>query len=430
MKDLSQIIHDDFYRRLGADRQVQHIIRSGGDLVEVSKLAGMIGQHLVRAVQSNLAGAELPFGTEEMTQIAREILDPMLRDNCKLLDRVFDEVQQRLDEAQGTALGTVHTGFPTVRAEQIYASAADPAAPPETILRRLSIPPETLINSHLDRTMQANARLRSSAGFETFIERTDDGKCCEWCSKMAGRYEYPDKTPKDVFRRHDNCGCRVVWVSGNMRQDVHSKATWEQPDVTEPELTKNPDVKVPELTRGLLTEGKKSSIMLLEDGSKFALPPITEKVTKLGYFENDDLDNAVTDAAKKLLSTAKEHALGTELGYIINIDPPYTISAPIIGGEGEMAIYIPHSKKSSVTLHNHPSGGTFSGKDIDNFIKDANAKAMCVIGNNGKWYVLEKSSSFDWIDFCLKTLSISESDDYVQKILEEASVYGFNYYKS
>jgi hypothetical protein len=135
----------------------------------------------------------------------------------------------------------------------------------ETILRRLSVPPETLINSHCDRTMQSNAKVRNEAGFETYINRTDDGKCCPWCAKIAGRYEYPDKTPKDVFRRHDNCGCLVVYECGNMRQDVHSKRTWEQtsvtepklkrnPDVTVPELVKNPKVEVPELKRGLLTE--------------------------------------------------------------------------------------------------------------------------------------------------------------------------------
>lgn len=402
MKDLSQIIHDDFYRRLGADRQVQRIIRSGGDLVEVSKLAGMIGQHLVRAMQSNLVGAELPFGTEEMTQIAREILDPMLRDNCKLLDRVFDEVQQRLDEAQGTALGTVHTGFPAVRAEQIYASAADPAAPPETILRRLSIPPETLINSHLDRTMQANARLRSSAGFETFIERTDDGKCCEWCSKMAGRYEYPDKTPKDVFRRHDNCGCRVVWVSGNMRQDVHSKATWEQPDVTVPELTKNPDVKVPELTRGLLTEGKKSSIMGLGAGTGNTYVQEHKKPDFLKNINFDD-DKAVQSVLSEFEKLAADSDI--EMACVIakngSVFYCYGIKDAVYP-DSDLGDLI----KGAVISHNHVKSETsfsFGGDDLATF---QNNDLKMLIGFDYKYrYILDKNASLiddipdDWQTF-------------------------------
>lgn len=266
IQELAGRISAEFRRRLTADKQAQRIIREGRDMADVSVLANRLGRHLRAAVRHHTAGAELPFGTEEMEQLAREILDPLLRESCSLTDRVFSEVQHRLDSKRGISLGPVLREFPSSRAGQIYRSAADPTVTEETILRRLSVPPETLINSHCDRTMQSNAKVRSEAGFETYIERTDDGKCCPWCSKMAGRYEYPDKTPKDVFRRHDNCGCRVVWVCGNLRQDVHSKQTWEQtsvnepklernPDVTVPELVKNPKVEVAELKRGLLTEG-------------------------------------------------------------------------------------------------------------------------------------------------------------------------------
>ncbi|SFB94913.1 hypothetical protein SAMN02910406_00885 [Ruminococcus albus] len=75
--------------------------------------------------------------------------------------------------------------------------------------------------------MKANAELRNKAGLKCYIERETDGKCCEWCTKMAGRYAYPDDTPKDVFRRHDNCGCSVTYKNGRQRQDVWSKKTWE-----------------------------------------------------------------------------------------------------------------------------------------------------------------------------------------------------------
>ncbi|MBO4865529.1 MAG: hypothetical protein J5582_03005 [Ruminococcus sp.] len=75
--------------------------------------------------------------------------------------------------------------------------------------------------------MKTNAELRNKAGLKCYIERETDGKCCEWCTKMAGRYAYPDDTPKDVFRRHDNCGCTVTYKNGRQRQDVWSKKTWE-----------------------------------------------------------------------------------------------------------------------------------------------------------------------------------------------------------
>lgn len=75
--------------------------------------------------------------------------------------------------------------------------------------------------------IKKNAEFRSKAGLNCYIERKDGHNCCDWCTKMAGRYAYPDDTPKDVFRRHDNCGCSVTYKNGRQRQDVWSKKTWE-----------------------------------------------------------------------------------------------------------------------------------------------------------------------------------------------------------
>ena len=46
---------------------------------------------------------------------------------------------------------------------------------------------------------------------------------------MAGRYEYHSE-PKDVYRRHDNCGCSVTYENGRKRRDVWSKREWEAPE--------------------------------------------------------------------------------------------------------------------------------------------------------------------------------------------------------
>lgn len=67
---------------------------------------------------------------------------------------------------------------------------------------------------------------RSGAGLQCYIVRKTDGKCCEWCSAIAGCCEYHSE-PKDVYRRHDNCGCSVTYENGRKRQDVWSKREWE-----------------------------------------------------------------------------------------------------------------------------------------------------------------------------------------------------------
>ena len=52
---------------------------------------------------------------------------------------------------------------------------------------------------------------------------------CEWCSSLAGTYNYPG-TPKEVFQRHEYCRCAVTYSTAKKRQDVWSKALWTASD--------------------------------------------------------------------------------------------------------------------------------------------------------------------------------------------------------
>lgn len=321
--ELSDMILGNFRSRLAADNAAQHIIKNGSKMTDLPRLSQIFGRYLTAAVESSIKDYPFPFGTDEMQQIAEDILDPIMRESCKLLDDVFIKIQRQTDKKNGINFEPVLSKYQATRAKQIYLSAADPLAKKETILRRLSVPPATLVNNHVDRTMQSNAKARNEAGFEIYIIRTDNGKCCPWCAKITGRYSYPDKTPKDIFRRHDNCGCTVVYESGNMRQNVHTKRTWEQasvtepklerdPDVTVPELVRNPKVEVPELKRGLLTEGENGGIIeeIRELGIKgeISIPPRQIDINKLSidsrhiakrehYVSFDEAVSFITDAS-------------------------------------------------------------------------------------------------------------------------------------
>ncbi len=67
-----------------------------------------------------------------------------------------------------------------------------------------------------------------------YIVRTTNGKCCSWCSKIAGRYDYAT-APEDIFRRHDNCACQTIYECGNQRQDVWSKKSWNEKEIKDTE---------------------------------------------------------------------------------------------------------------------------------------------------------------------------------------------------
>ena len=58
------------------------------------------------------------------------------------------------------------------------------------------------------------------------IRRISTGKCCKWCDKLDGIYEYSkvSDTGNDVFRSHKHCRCIVEYDDGDRkRKDVHTK---------------------------------------------------------------------------------------------------------------------------------------------------------------------------------------------------------------
>ena len=80
---------------------------------------------------------------------------------------------------------------------------------------------KNISRNYIDEFVETNAEFRAKAGLREKIIRSTNGKCCKWCDKLAGIYDYP--APKDVYRRHDNCDCTVTYISEKGAQDVHTK---------------------------------------------------------------------------------------------------------------------------------------------------------------------------------------------------------------
>lgn len=78
----------------------------------------------------------------------------------------------------------------------------------------------TIAQSMSDDKTKVNAEFASSSGMSPKIIRNTSGKCCEWCTGLAGQHDYPAK--KEVYQRHDNCDCTVEYVVGKKSIDVHT----------------------------------------------------------------------------------------------------------------------------------------------------------------------------------------------------------------
>lgn len=224
-KELCERVREVFEQRNSSNaflvRLKDEIARGTATMRDTSLYSQTLGINLRRAIREVVTPAELPDSTLYYN-IAHSILEPLLRDTYEDVNAVCAEVQRKLDDKVGIHLASQKADFPAerVRAACGSASTRDTAEHGIEVLERTS---ENITAAFSDDYMKANADFRSRAGLDTYIERRDDGKCCEWCSKLAGRYSYPDKAPRDIFRRHDNCGCTVEYVCSKGRQDVWSK---------------------------------------------------------------------------------------------------------------------------------------------------------------------------------------------------------------
>ena len=97
----------------------------------------------------------------------------------------------------------------------------------EVFDRLLSSTVENICQSFLDDWTRENARLSASAGLRATITREEVSKCCKWCRSLAGTYEYGQE-PKDIYRRHDNCKCAVIFKRDKEPfQDVWTKKKYD-----------------------------------------------------------------------------------------------------------------------------------------------------------------------------------------------------------
>lgn len=191
----------------------------------------------------------------DITQGEREgTCTALLRGGCNDVDELAQAAQRAVLARQGLNLTPPTAPFEEERARKIGHSLEDQTVPDETIERRAKSATETMLRSQYDRNMERGAKTCASAGLKTSIIRDADPGCCKWCSDVAGRYTYGEE-PKDVYRRHDNCSCTVVYESGRGRQNVWSKQYWSaeqeqkylelRDELKAKKMTAAPDVKKP-----------------------------------------------------------------------------------------------------------------------------------------------------------------------------------------
>ena len=191
---------------------------------EAHEFALESGKICSQVLQKNISSAALPDG-RLYYNIAERILRPMMGNLYESVADYSKEVQTLLNKQQNIGIKAIK---PELNKDKVQ-GIIDITSGKEyfdDIAYMLGEPLVNFAQTIVDDTVRANADFQYKAGLSPKIIRTSTGKCCKWCDKLAGTYEYEEVSDvgNNVFRRHKYCKCLVEYDPGDgTKQNVHTK---------------------------------------------------------------------------------------------------------------------------------------------------------------------------------------------------------------
>lgn len=232
LPELLEKVRSDFEKNLkksrGAAEFVKKLQEKNATYADAGDYAEEVGKALAESFRKNLTAETLPDG-KMYFNIADRLLSDMLGADYRLVSESSVNVQQILNDAAGIRIKPQKAPLNKSRVEGLVNRVSE-AEKYEEASWLLDEPVKTFSRSVVDDTLKANVEFQGKAGLSPKIIRRTSGKCCKWCEKLAGTYEYPD-VPKKVYQRHERCRCIVEYDpgSGKKRQNIRSKE-WHTPE--------------------------------------------------------------------------------------------------------------------------------------------------------------------------------------------------------
>ncbi len=211
---------------------------------EAHEFAIEAGEILSGVFRDNLSSAVLPDG-KMYYNIAERILRPPLKNNYKLVSDVTVDVQNILNKEAGIGIKAIR---PQINEDRV-AGIIDIVSGKDNfddIAYMLTGAVENFTLAVVDEAVRVNADFQNKSGLSPKIRRIATGKCCDWCSKLAGVYDYETVSGSGnaVFRRHKNCKCLVAFETRDGKiQNVHTKRRVDENEIEKIEKRKQIGLK-------------------------------------------------------------------------------------------------------------------------------------------------------------------------------------------
>ena len=198
-------------------------IHEDGTWEDAQEYAGIFGSHRSTSFLENISSEDLPNG-QMYYNIANRIIPPALKSDYEQVSEVCMEVQEQANETARIGIKAQKADLNQDRIDGIVNRIS--SEPFDVVFWLLGAPIQNFMRSVVDDHVEENADFQYEAGLKPVIRRTTDGKCCEWCSKLAGDHSYSPGMDREVFRRHENCGCLVAYypdAKSKQYQNVHTR---------------------------------------------------------------------------------------------------------------------------------------------------------------------------------------------------------------
>lgn len=208
-----------------------NLVASGkADYETANYFSEEIGSIYSRALKNNIKSGVLPDG-KMYYNIAERTIRPAMEECYGKVSDVTFNIQSDLNKTAGIGIKAIKPELNSERIEGIINRSCS-AENFDDVAWLLDEPIVNFAQSIVDDSVKVNVGFHEKSGLNPTITRSVSGKCCKWCDRLAGTYNYKD-APDDIYRRHEHCRCQVLYNPGNgLKQNVHTKK-WVTPSKKE-----------------------------------------------------------------------------------------------------------------------------------------------------------------------------------------------------
>lgn len=169
---------------------------------------------------------------------------------------------------------------------------------------------------------------------------------------------------------------------------------------------------------------EKSGKTALNDLKGLAKPVTINSIERVKALPSGILD----EAGQKKLQQAHKDLLKEVMnrGGMVEVARCYDMSmqplCDYVSQDDKGRVEIPDFSAPYIAIHNHPSGLTFSPKDVLKLVKRKNMVGLTAVGNGGQTYLIEKTNNFDAKSLQLALQQASKAIESANNDLERINI--------